>query len=232
MADWEAAPSRAVLPPMEAQLRAAVLLVPIALLSLGPHLAHWGIPDPVFPKNVGSALLFIAAFVVGTLLHEALHGLGHMLGEASWDDVEFGMHWGALTPFAQCLVPARARDYRVAVALPGIVLGVVPLAVGLITGLWLVTFFAFLMLVAAAGDVLVLFILRPVPSDMWVQDHPTAVGCLVVAPAGAANPPPVSADDLPKEEEAMREGVSLRLVAVLMVVSAVFAVVGFLIAVT
>lgn len=232
IADWEAAPSRAVLPPMQAQLRGAVLLVPIALLSLGPHLALWGIPDPVFPKDIGSALLFIAAFAVGTLLHEGLHGLGHTLGQASWDDIEFGMNWEALTPFAHCLVPARAHSYRIAVALPGIVLGVVPLGVGLFTGSWLVSFFAFLMLVAAAGDILVLFILRSIPGDMWVQDHPTAVGCLVVAPAGSSAPPRVSADDLPDEEEAHREGISIRLVALLMAVSAVFAAVGFMMAVT
>jgi len=222
-------PSRAVLSPTDAQLRGAALLAPIALLSIGPYLALWGLPDPPFPASIGGILLFCLAFAVGVLLHEGLHGLGHVWGNASWDDVRFGMHWKALTPFAQCTVPARARSYRLAIALPGLLLGVAPLALGLWTGAWLATFYGFLMLVAAAGDFLILWILVGVPAGAWVQDHPRQVGCLVVAGVDAPSPSPVSAADLP--EDASTEGtVSFSLLLFLSAVSAAGAAAGFLIA--
>mgnify|MGYP006278744029 CR=1 FL=1 len=225
-----ARPSRAVLPPAQAQLRAVVLLVPIALLSLAPHFALWGLPEQPFPMSVGAASLFIAAFVIGTVLHEALHGVGHVWGEASWADVRFGMHWEALTPYARCTIPARARSYRLAVALPGLVLGALPLAAGWWTGHWLTTFYGFLMLVAAAGDLLVLWILRGVPSGAWVQDHPLQVGCIVVADAESAAPASVSKDDLPIDPSDEREELSLFRIAMLLVIALACAFVGFLIA--
>ena len=228
--ELERPPSGAVLTPMDAQVRGGALLAPIALLSIGPHLALWGLPNPPFPADPGSILLFCLAFAVGVLLHEGLHGLGHVWGEASWDDVTFGIHWKALTPFAQCTTPTRARSYRIAIALPGLVLGVGPLAVGLWTGAWLATFYGFLMLVAAAGDILILWILRGVPARTWVQDHPEKVGCLLVAGADAPPPAPVSTDDLADTSGAEGETVSFPLLRFLAAFLAVYAAVGFLIA--
>jgi hypothetical protein len=228
--DVYARPSRAVLPPAQAQLRAVVLLVPIALLSLAPYFALWGLPEQPFPANVAAAVFFLLAFVAGTVLHEALHGLGHVCGEASWTDVRFGMHWKALTPFARCTIPSRARSYRLAVALPGLVLGVLPLAAGWWTGHWLTTFYGFLMLVAAAGDVLVLWILRGVPSGAWVQDHPEEVGCIVVADASASSPESVSPNDLPLDAAETRDEFSVLHIGLLLLFSAVCASLGFLIA--
>ncbi len=227
--DLERPPSRAILPPADAQARGAALLAPIALLSLGPHFALWGLPDSPFPSELGAILLFCVAFVIGVLFHEGLHGLGHVRGEATWDDVRFGMHWKALTPFAQCMVPTRARSYRIAIALPGLLLGVGPLAIGLWTGAWLATFYGFLMLVAAAGDILILWILRGVPTGAWVQDHPRQVGCLVVAGAETSQPAPVSDADLP-DDAPDRDEPSFALLLALSVLSAVCAAVGFLIA--
>ncbi|MEF8816797.1 MAG: DUF3267 domain-containing protein [Salinibacter sp.] len=222
--------SQAVLPPTEAQVRGAALLAPIALLSLGPHLALWGLPETPFPSAPVSILLFCGAFVLGVLLHEGLHGLGHVWGEASWGDVQFGVHWKALTPFAQCTVPTRARSYRIALALPGLVLGAGPLGVGLVTGHWLTTFYGFLMLVAAAGDFLILWILVGVPAGAWVQDHPQKVGGLVVADADAPRPASVSEDDLADESNADGETVSFSLLFFLAAFSAACAALGFLIA--
>lgn len=227
---WQIRPSRAALPPSDAQVRGVVLLVPIALLSLGPYFALWGLPDPPFPTEATSIALFFGAFVLGTVFHEVLHGLGHAWGEATWSDVRFGMHWRALTPFARCDVPTRARSYRLAVALPGLVLGGIPLGVGLTTGYWLAAFYGFLMLVAAAGDLLVLWILRNVPAGAWVQDHPREVGCLVVAGPSADSPSPISEDELTAAQKGQPDGLSLGQIAFLLAVSLVFAAVGFLIA--
>ena len=218
-----------MLPPAEAQARGAALLAPIALLSLGPYLALWGLPDPPFPTGAGGIALFLFAFVIGVVLHEALHGLGHVWGGASWPEVQFGVHWAALTPFAQCTTPTRARSYRRTLALPGFVLGVAPLSIGLVTGSWPPTFYGFLMLVAAAGDLLILWILVGVPSDAWVQDHPRQVGCLVVDDAGAVPPPSVSQEDLPADT-AVDDTLSFSRLLLLAVLSAIVAAIGFVIA--
>lgn len=220
---------RAVLSATEAQVRGVVMLFPIALLSLGPHFTLWGLPDVPFPTTLSSALLFIGAFVLGTILHEVLHGVGHAWGEASWEDVRFGMHWKALTPFASCTVPTRVGSYRIAIALPALVLGGLPLAVGLTTGYWLATFYGFLMLVAAAGDILMLWILRVVPAGTWVQDHPREVGYVIVAGASVSTPPSVSEEELVEPSDG-EDGISLREVAVLSAIPLACMVTGLLLA--
>lgn len=208
------------------------MIFPMALLSLGPHFALWGLPGVPFPTDLSSALPFIGAFVLGTILHEALHGVGHALGEASWADVRFGMHWKALTPFASCSVPTRVGSYRLAIALPALVLGGLPLAIGLTTGYWLITFYGFLMLVAAAGDILMLWILRVVPAGTWVQDHPREVGYVIVAGESATSPAPVSEDELADEEFGALEGLSLRRIAFLLIIPLMCVAAGLLLAVT
>lgn len=222
--------SRSVLSPAEAQMRGIVLLFPIALLSLGPHFALWGLPETPFPLDPSSALLFIGAFALGTVLHEALHGVGYVWGEASWSDVRFGMHWKALTPFASCQVPMRARPYRIAVALPAIILGMIPLGIGLAGGYWLATFYGFLMLVAAAGDLLMLWILRVVPVGTWVQDHPFEVGYVIVAGESVSSPTSVSEEEL-MEPGTTQERISLREVALLSAIPLACLVAGLLLAI-
>jgi hypothetical protein len=83
--------------------------------------------------------------------------------------------------------------------------------------------------VAAAGDFLILWILRGVPAGAWVQDHPQQVGCLVVAGADAPSPSPVSKEDLP-DDPTSGDNLSFAHLLVLAAVSAVCAAVGFLIA--
>jgi Protein of unknown function (DUF3267). len=140
------------------------------------------------------------------------------------------MHWTALTPFARCTVPTRARWYRLSLALPGLALGAAPLTIGLLTGGWPATFYGFLMLVAAAGDFLILWILRGVPAGAWVQDHPQRVGCLVVASADAAAPSPVAEEDLPEPPASDDQQLSFIGLLGLVALSAACAAVGFLIA--
>jgi len=174
---------------MRAQVVSVVLVVPFAALSVIPHGYFWGLPDEhLFPLSV------LGAFFGSIIIHEALHGIGYYWAGADRSDIEFGFNWSSLAPYAHCTVPLRANPYRVAVALPGLVLGVLPLGVGLGLGLWWLTVYAFLMLTAAAGDALLLWIMRAVPGPAWTQDHPSKMGCLVLGHASASQPPPVVSD--------------------------------------
>ena len=65
-------------------------------------------------------------------------------------------------------------------ALPGLLLGVVPGVVGLLLGQAMLLLFGCWMVVAASGDVAVLWVTRHVPPSAMVRDHPTQAGCLVL----------------------------------------------------
>ena len=111
-----------------------------------------------------------AALVLSVALHELLHLAGYVwLGGAPRDAVH--VEWRGAVIVARCDVPLPARSYRAAVALPGLVLGVVPTVLGLLSGMAWLTVYGAVMLGASAGDVAVLWALRKYRADEEVVDR-------------------------------------------------------------
>jgi hypothetical protein len=98
-----------------------------------------------------------------------------------WSAIRFGFFWRSLTPYAHCTAPLPATAYRWGTALPGLVTGALPVALGLATGAGVVLVLGTVLLTAAAGDALVLWAIRDVPGRARVLDHPSKVGCYVLA---------------------------------------------------
>jgi hypothetical protein len=63
--------------------------------------------------------------------------------------------------------------------MPGLLTGVIPSLIALITGNGLLMLFGAAMFAGAVGDAIVLWIIRDVPANAEVLDHPDAVGCYV-----------------------------------------------------
>lgn len=124
-------------------------------------------------------LLALAALVSGIVVHEALHALAWLVGGVDRRHVAFGINWKAGAPYAHCGAAMSARLYRVSAAVPGVVLGLAPVAVSWATGSGALFYFGLLFTLAASGDALILWLLRGVPPDHLVRDHPTQAGCLL-----------------------------------------------------
>lgn len=170
--------------PFQANLLAAPLFIAFAAAVLGPYSVIWNgeqisqLVDYLFGEGwVITLVVFLASIVV----HEALHGLGFMLARVPRSDVKFGVHWKVLTPYATTKVPMTASQYRLATALPGVVLGVIPSLAGLATGNAAATVYGAALFAAACGDALVLWGVRKVPGATLVRDCDQNVGCEVVA---------------------------------------------------
>jgi hypothetical protein len=116
------------------------------------------------------------------VVHELLHALGFWLvGGVSWRRIKFGFSWQGFAPYAHCRDPLQTTAYRISVLLPGLFLGVLPGLAGVALGQPLLVMWATLMLLAAGGDAAVLWAVRQVPRDARVLDHPSMVGCQVLA---------------------------------------------------
>lgn len=159
-----------------ANLVAAILTVPVILVFAVPHAVLHG--EMLLDMSTTTLFLSVVAIVIAIVVHEGLHGIGYKLAGASWDEIEYGVK--SFSPYAHCKVPLRVNGYRVAVALPGLALGILPGLVGILLGSAALTFFGAFMTSGALGDAMILWLLRDAPKNARVLDHPSKVGCKLV----------------------------------------------------
>jgi hypothetical protein len=151
--------------------------VVVALAALFVLLHGW---SPIVSVGYAPLLPLVGAFIAGVLVHEVLHAIAWKIAAGlPWSDMKLGFQWKTLTPFAHARVPMPARAYRIGAATPGVVLGVVPALIGLVTGNGSWMLFGLLFTLAAGGDALILWLLRGVAPQRRVEDHPTRAGCYV-----------------------------------------------------
>ncbi|WP_420643403.1 DUF3267 domain-containing protein [Candidatus Leptofilum sp.] len=171
--------------PMNLANLMALLMLPIAFILFWlPYKVAWNVwPFAAFlDSSLGGISTLILVLVVSIVVHELLHAVGFWLvGGVPWRRIKFGFSWQGLAPYAHCRDPLQTAAYRISVALPGIFLGILPGFAGVALQQPLLVMWATLMLLAAGGDAAVLWAVRSVPRRAIVLDHPSEVGCQVLA---------------------------------------------------
>ena len=168
---------------LEANGKSLLIVIPLAAATVYAYSLVWGWGKTagdflVIYHHYGIALLLL---IGGTFLHELLHGLTWLkVAELDWDDIKFGFTFRAFTPYAHCKKPIAADAYRWGILAPGFLLGFVPFIISMASGnAWLFVF-GFIFTIAAGGDFLMYWLIRDIPNDRLVEDHPERVGCRVV----------------------------------------------------
>jgi hypothetical protein len=164
----------------------ALAMLPLLVAALvGPFFVLYGWNDLAMSIELlfgsWSNLIVLAIAIVA---HETLHAVGFLLGGAPPASLHFGVQ--KMSPYAGCRAPLEIGAYRLAIALPGLVLGVLPWLWGMATGAGWLVLWAAVMLMASAGDMIIFWITRRLPYDTTVLDHPTRAGCQIVGPANPA----------------------------------------------
>jgi hypothetical protein len=170
----------------QAVVIAAGMTPVIGIIVLGTYSLVWGVGS-----LLGSTLYFrqlhilIPTLAISIVAHELLHGLGYLVfAGLSWRSIRFGFNLRSLAAYAHADAPVRASAYRLLVGLPAVVLGVVPVCVGIAWEGGILTLYGFFMLISASGDIAVLWKIRRLSPHTLVMDHPSRAGCLVVAETG------------------------------------------------
>jgi len=169
---------------IEANWKSLMIVLPLAVVTVFTYSMVWswgktGSDFLVIYSHYGVALFLLIA---GTFAHELLHGLTWMkMGDLDWDDIKYGFKLRVLTPYAHCKKPITAKAYRWGILIPGFILGFLPFIGSLILGYAWLLVFGFIFTLAAGGDFLMFWIIRDIPEDSLVEDHPERVGCKVVS---------------------------------------------------
>lgn len=126
-------------------------------------------------------ILLTALGLAGIAAHELIHGLAWaLLGKKPIHSIKFGFLWKTFTPYAHVKEPLEVNAYRWGAFLPGLVLGIIPFLIAMLSASGDLMWFSLLHTTAASGDWLVLWIIRPLKPGSLVEDHPTNAGCYVL----------------------------------------------------
>lgn len=122
----------------------------------------------------------IVALIAGAAIHELVHGMTWaMYAKKGWKSISFGVIWKLLTPYCHCDEPLKVREYIIGVLMPLLIVGIIPMILGLCLQSIFLTFFGALYIGGAAGDIMVVALLRHEPAENKVLDHPSEAGCLI-----------------------------------------------------
>ena len=179
------------------------LLIPIIILFCIPYFVIWGAELADYWKNKINLLksnfilsdftynifkylfLTLVVLITGIFMHEFLHGLIWIFfTKKGFRSLSFGIMKPDFAPYIHCSEPLPVNAYRTGIVMPGIILGVLPLLIGIITGNFKIFIFGFFFTWAASGDFIILWMIRHLRSAEIVQDHPELVGCIILKNTG------------------------------------------------
>ena len=166
---------------VKANVFAVVLLIPLLVVGLGLFL----LKNQRFGSGFGPAtpILFLVVLFALIVIHELIHGLSWaVFAQHHWKDIEFGFMKQYLTPYCTCGVPLSKKQYICGALMPLLVLGVLPMIAGILTGSLPVLLMGIIMADAAAGDILIVWKIlryRSEAGDIVYIDHPTQAGGVI-----------------------------------------------------
>ena len=166
---------------VRANVFAVVLLIPLLVLGFGLFLLkNDSVSLPSGP--MGTLLLFLLFFVL-IVVHELIHGMSWAIfTEHHWKDISFGFMKQYLTPYCSCAVPLKKGQYIFGALMPLLVLGLVPMLVGILTGSLLTLLLGVMLADGAAGDILIVWKIlryRSAAKEVVYIDHPTQAGGVI-----------------------------------------------------
>ena len=123
-------------------------------------------------KNDFVLLYFLLAVIIAMFLHEGIDK----------KRVKFGITWWKIipTPYTHCDAEIDTSGYRKVLIMPFIVLGVIPLLIGIWISSALVIIFGTTLIVGAVGDLMVMYSIRTLSPKQKIVDHPKLIGVRLV----------------------------------------------------
>ena len=168
---------------VQANVMAVVVMLPFLVAAAVLFFALNPVGEVYIPLS-GMAL-WLLAFLVLVVLHEAIHGLTWgLMAPHGFKAIAFGVIWQMLTPYCTCNDGLKRWQYLLGGLMPTLILGFGLAGLATAQGsLWLFSL-AEVMILGGGGDFLVVFkMLRHPQKDGAVYyDHPYECGLVVFEP--------------------------------------------------
>lgn len=133
-------------------------------------------------------VLWLLAFLVLVVLHEAIHGLTWgLMAPNGFRAISFGVIWQMLTPYCTCKDGLKRWQYLLGGLMPTLILGFGLAGLATVQGSMWLFWLAEMMILGGGGDFLVVFrmLRHPKKAGAVYYDHPYECGLVVFEPAGS-----------------------------------------------
>ena len=166
---------------VKANIFGVVLLLPLLIVGIGLFFLH----NHSVSGGLGmlNPILFLVLLFALIVVHELIHGLSWSLfAEHHWKDIEFGFMKQYLTPYCTCGVPLKKGAYIFGALMPLILLGILPVIAGILTGSFGLLLLGIIMADSAAGDHMIVWKIlryRSEAETIVYIDHPTQAGGVI-----------------------------------------------------
>lgn len=158
-----------------------VIILGIVYVMINPDSVSFWTVYAESPLLFGFA--FFVTIIVATVLHELIHGLTwSIFTEKRWGSISFGIIWSALTPYCTCNEPLSKKQYILGSIAPTVILGLVPMLLGLAFASPFLFLVGAVMYLGGGGDmtiILKIFKFKPSGNNVLYLDHPYKVGLVV-----------------------------------------------------
>lgn len=166
--------------PLKANVMALVIVMPFLVVFYLPFLFIYG-KEKILQGFLKLDLVFLVYFLIAIILHELIHGITWSLHcKHGFKSIKFGIIWKFVTPYAHCKEVLKVNHYIFGTAMPGIILGILPVILGYILQDSFILFFGLIFILAAGGDFYMIWLLRNIKKEFWIADHPNKIGCIVI----------------------------------------------------
>lgn len=126
-------------------------------------------------RNIIPLTIFIIA---GMIIHELVHGIAWAIFcKNGFRSISFGIDWKDFSPYCHCSEPLRLWQFYIGCAMPGIITGIIPAIIALLSGYALMALLSVFFIMAATADWLTCIKLHPYPKSAWVKDCDDLIGC-------------------------------------------------------
>lgn len=134
------------------------------------------------PRQWGGWAGAMAVVVSSAVVHEMLHvAAWRFFGRLPSEAIIFQRTWQVMGIAARVVRPISLWAYRVGVAMPILLMGIVPIVVGTVTNNGLLLAWALFFSLECFSDLVSLLGTRHLPAATLVLSHPTKSGCRVLS---------------------------------------------------
>jgi hypothetical protein len=165
-----------------------LILIPVVLIFGLPYYLIWdpklnitSLLDSMGPQKIAlGGIIVIGIFILGIVGHELIHGITWALfAKKGFKSIKFGVLWTMLNPYCHCDEPLKVKQYIIGGFAPALILGITPSILAILIGNLVLLMFGIFFTMVAAGDFLIINLLRKEDSENYVLDHPSEVGCYI-----------------------------------------------------